>query len=170
MLMRKALAGFCYVLYNMGPRWLPNSDPFIFRWTKWIRYVLGKGIIRECGRNVNIQNRARFSHDLALGDNSGLGENCRVNPGTKIGRNVMMGPDVIILTQNHKYTRESYDGFVRKPVLIEDNVWIGYRAIILPGVRIGKNAIIGAGAVVARDVPPYAIAGGVPARVLKMRE
>lgn len=167
---RKLLVFFCYLLYNIGPRWLPNSDPFYFRWTKWVRYILAKGIMKKCGRNVNIQNRARFGHNMEIGDNSGLGENCLIHSGTVIGKNVMMGPDVIISTQNHQYNRETYEGFVRKPVIIEDNVWIGYRAIILAGVHVGRNAIIGAGAVVTKDVPPYAIVGGVPARVLKTRE
>lgn len=157
------------MLYNCGPRWLPNSDPLIFRWAKTVRYVLAKGIIKKCGKNVNVQNRARFGHNLSIGDNSGLGENCRIGSGTIIGNNVMMAPDVIICTENHKYTKEAYDGFEKESVFIEDNVWIGYRVIILPGVRVGKNAIIGAGAVVTGDVPPYSVVGGVPARVLKMR-
>lgn len=168
--MKKILAYLCYILYNLGPRWLPNSDPFIFRWAKWVRFIFAKGIIKRCGKNVNIQNRARFGHNLIVGDHSGIGENCRVSSGTIIGNNVMMAPDVIICTQSHKYLKETYDGFVKKPVIIEDNVWIGYRVIILPGVRVGKNAIIGAGAVVTKDVPPYAVIGGNPARVLKMRE
>lgn len=168
--MKKLLAYFCYLLYNLGPRWLPNSDPLIFRWCKWVRYILARGIIKKCGKNVNIQNRARFGHNLEIGDNSGLGENCRIGSGTIIGKNVMMAPDVIICTENHKYTKESYEGCIKKPVIIEDNVWIGYRVIILPGVRVGRNAIIGAGAVVTKDVPPYAIVGGVPAKVLKLRE
>jgi maltose O-acetyltransferase len=119
---------------------------------------------------VNIQNRARFGHSLIIGDNSGLGENCRIGSNTVIGKNVMMAPDVIICTENHNYTKDNYEGWVKKPVIIDDNVWIGYRAIILPGVHVGRNAIIGAGAVVTKDVPPYAIIGGVPAKVLKMRE
>jgi maltose O-acetyltransferase len=168
--MRKLLSYICYLLYNLGPRWLPNSDPFFLRWTKWVRYFVAKGIIKKCGRNVNIQNRARFGYNLEIGDNSGLGENCRIGSGTIIGKNVMMAPDVIIVAENHKYTKETFEGWVREPVIIGDNVWIGYRAIILPRVRVGRNAIIGAGAVVTKDVPPYAIVGGVPARVLKMRE
>ncbi|HDK42384.1 MAG TPA: hypothetical protein ENG87_03320 [Candidatus Pacearchaeota archaeon] len=82
---------------------------------------------------------------------------------------LMMAPDVIVCTENHKYSKEKYEGWVKKPVVIEDNVWIGYRVIILPGVHVRRNAIIGAGAVVTKDVPPYAIVGGVPAKVLKMR-
>ena len=57
-----------------------------------------------------------------------------------------------------------------KPVLIADDVWIGARVIILPGVRIGTGAVIGAGAVVTKDMPDYSVVGGNPARVLKMRK
>jgi len=168
--MKKLLVYLCYFIYNLGPRWLPCSDFLLFRWIKWVRYIVVKGFIRKCGRNVNIQNRARIGPSLEIGDNSGVGENCRIGSNTTIGNNVMMAPDVIICTENHKYTKETYEGWIKKPVVIEDNVWIGYRVIILPGVRVGENAIIGAGAVVTKDVPPYAIVGGVPAKVIKMRQ
>jgi maltose O-acetyltransferase len=168
--LRKLLSYLFYFLYNLGPRWLPNSDPLIFRWCKWVRYIVAKGIIKQCGKNVNIQNRARFGHNLIIGENSGIGENCRIGSGTIIGNHVMMAPDVIIVSENHTYTKETFEEWVKEPVTIEDNVWIGYRVIILPGVHIGRNAIIGAGAVVTKDVPPYTVVGGVPARVLKTRE
>jgi maltose O-acetyltransferase len=158
------------MVYNLGPRWLPNSEPIYFRWAKYARYIVAKGIVRKCGRNVNIQHGARFGPSLEIGENSGLGENARIGSGTKIGDNVMMAADVIVCTQNHKYTEETFDGFEKARVVIEDNVWIGYRAIILPGVTVGRNAIVGAGTVVTRDVPPYAIVGGAPARTLKMRK
>ncbi len=87
----------------------------------------------------------------------------------------MMGPDVVILTQNHKFDRLDIpmleQGFKdEQPVTICDDVWIGVRAIILPGVTVGKGAIIAAGAVVTKDVCEYAIVGGNPARVIKMRK
>ncbi|HDK42383.1 MAG TPA: acyltransferase, partial [Candidatus Pacearchaeota archaeon] len=75
----------------LGPRWLPNSDLLIFRWAKCLRYICAKGIVKKCGRNVNVQNRARFGHDLVIGDNSGLGENCRIGSMAIIGNNVNDG-------------------------------------------------------------------------------
>ena len=87
-----------------------------------------------------------------------------------IGRHVMMGRHCTIITQNHKYLEEGYDGFVGKDVLIDDHAWLGDRVIVLPGVRIGRHAIIGAGAVVPRDIPDYAVAVGNPAVVKKYRK
>ena len=86
----------------------------------------------------------------------------------------MMGPQCYIYTQNHEYS--SIDKPMRlqgpqeiRPVSIGNDVWIGSRVTILPGVNIGDGAIIAAGAVVTKDVPSYAIVGGVPAKLLRMR-
>ena len=78
---RKLLAYFCYSIYNLGPRWLPSSDPPIFRRAKWVRYVCARGIARKCGRNVNVQRGVQFGHSLEIGDDSGLGENCGIGSG-----------------------------------------------------------------------------------------
>jgi len=84
-----------------------------------------------------------------------------------------MGPEVIILCHNHNFSDISRpmqeQGGTTKPVVIGDDVLIGTRAIILPGVKIGSGTIIGAGAVVTKDVPDYAIVGGCPAKILKYR-
>ncbi|MBN2181654.1 MAG: hypothetical protein JW715_07050 [Sedimentisphaerales bacterium] len=86
----------------------------------------------------------------------------------------MMGPEVIILTVSHKYDRTDIP--MRRqghnppePVTIGDDVWIGTRAIIMPGISIGDGAIIGAAAVVTKDVPAYAVVCGNPAQVIKYR-
>jgi len=86
----------------------------------------------------------------------------------------MIGPDVVVLSASHKFDRTDIPmcqqgGEPLRPVYIGDDVWIGTRAIILPGRKIGKGAIIGAGAVVTKDVPEYAIVGGNPARVIRYR-
>ncbi|WP_462354514.1 DapH/DapD/GlmU-related protein [Alistipes timonensis] len=87
----------------------------------------------------------------------------------------MMGPDVLVFTSNHESGRTDIPMRLQgngatKQVTICSDVWVGARVIILPGVTIGKGAIIGAGAVVAKDVPDYAIVGGVPAKIIGYRK
>jgi maltose O-acetyltransferase len=132
-------------------------------------------MLQECGRNVNIERKAVFSTKVTLGDNSGIGIRASIPGEVHIGNNVMMGSDCIIYTRNHSFDRTdipmSIQGFqAEKPVYIEDDVWIGGRVTILPGIKIGKGVIIGAGAVVTKDVPDYAVVGGVPANVIKYRK
>ncbi|AUS98229.1 acetyltransferase [Clostridium thermosuccinogenes] len=165
----------CMALYYLFARHLPATDMPYNLGSKKIREILCRGIFKKTGRNVTIEHGAYFGsgRDIEIGDNSGLGLNCRVNGPLKIGDNVMMGPDVMIFTQNHEYSRldipMNLQTAPKEPVVIEDDVWIAARAIILPGVTIHKGAIVGAGAIVTKDVPEYAIVGGNPARVIKYR-
>jgi acetyltransferase-like isoleucine patch superfamily enzyme len=91
--------------------------------------------------------------------------------GVTIGDNVLIAPMVKILAVNHNYadpTRPVIDqGITGKGIVIEDGAWIGAGAAILDGVRIGKGAVIGANAVVTRDVPPRAVSVGIPAKVVR---
>lgn len=141
-----------------------------------LRRVLCRLLFGQAGANLDIERRAYFGsgHRLRIGNNSGLGENCRLLGQVNIGDDVMMGPDCIIMTLGHEYRDRScpmrlQGNTPERPVIIEDDVWIGVRVTILPGIRIGCGAIVAAGAVVTRDVPPYCIVGGVPARVIKER-
>ena len=94
-----------------------------------------------------------------------------------IGNKVMFGPNVIVVGGNHNTSplgRFMYDVLEKRPeddqdVIIEDDVWVGSRAVILKGVRIGRGSIVAAGAVVNRDVLPYTVVGGVPARIISVR-
>ncbi|MCA5585901.1 acyltransferase [Parabacteroides gordonii] len=86
----------------------------------------------------------------------------------EIGEEVLIGDNVSIRdTDNHQIFYEGHEQEVNSPVIIEDHVWIGINSTILKGVRIGKGAIIAAGAVVTKDIPAGCLAGGVPAKVLK---
>lgn len=142
-----------------------------------IRYFIVKNIFKKTGKNVNVETRAYFGtgFEIEIGNNSGLGKNCRVPFNVKIGNNVMMADDILIMYQNHKYDRldipmreQGHSEYTQ--LVIGDDVWIGARVIILPSVRkIGSGVIIGAGAVVTKDIPDYAIVGGNPAKILKFR-
>lgn len=167
----------CFLLYNTLGQWLPKSSAKIGPFKiggGGIRALFAKGFLAQCGKNVNIDKHATLNTHIYIGDNSGIGENARIQGELHIGKNVMMGADCIIYTRNHSFmdisTPMMYQGYLdSRPVYIDDDVWIGGRVIILPGRRIGKGAIIGAGAVVVKDVPDYAIVGGNPAKVLKYR-
>ena len=91
----------------------------------------------------------------------------------KIGNNFHSGSECLIITQNHNYEGDKipYDEtYICKDVTIEDNVWLGSRVIVLPGVTIGEGAIVQAGSVVVNDIPKYAIVGGAPARQFAQRD
>lgn len=161
-----------WVLYKMTASWLPISRRSLF--AKKLRGFWAKKIVATFGKNVNIEHNALFTPGLSIGNNSGVGIDCEVNGKVTIGNDVMMGPEVVIYTSGHKYEDLSIPMWKQgstemQPVTINDDVWIGRRVIIMPGVTVGTGAIIGAGAVVTKDVPEYAVVGGVPAKVIKYR-
>lgn len=137
---------------------------------------MGGGVIIDSYQGVNIERGAYFGNGrgLIVGKNSGLGVNCQIQRPCKIGDNVIMAPDCIIFTANHRSDRTdipiSMQGTEeKKMVTIGNDVWIGQRVTIMPGVTIGDGCIIATNAVVTKDVPPYSVVGGVPAKVLKSR-
>ncbi|HJH27265.1 MAG TPA: hypothetical protein C5S37_11000 [Methanophagales archaeon] len=133
----------------------------------------------EVGEGTYIDPRAMIIHSekVKIGKNCYIGAYCNIRPVDEeiiIGNDVQIAQFVSIIGANHRYEdrniKISPDDLVSGKVVIEDNVWIGANAVITPGVTIGKGAIIGAGAVVTKDVPAFAVAGGVPAKVIKYRE
>lgn len=165
----------CYLLYHLFAKHLPVSYSKISFGSKRIRRFLVSKIVKEAGKNINVEKGAMFSPNISIGDNSGIGVNCFLNSGIRIGKNVMMGPEVHVYTTNHRHDRLDIPMIEQgmqntREVVIEDDVWIGAKSIILPGVRIQKGSIIGAGSVVTKDVPPYTIVAGNPAKVIKQRE
>lgn len=139
-----------------------------------VRYWLGRRFVEHCGTHVNFEQGAKFNPELRIGNYSGIGVNCVISGRTYIGDHVMMGPDCIMYSYSHAHDRidipMDQQGFEEAtPIHIGNDVWIGARVIILPGVTVGDHVIIGAGAVVTKDVPDYAIVGGVPAKVIRYR-
>ncbi|MFA5147182.1 MAG: acyltransferase [Candidatus Omnitrophota bacterium] len=119
-----------------------------------------------------------YAHDggkIAIGDRVRINNNVQLNASNGgeivIGREAIIAPNVVIRASNHKYARKDMpivkQGHEGRTIRIGDDVWIGANAVILPGVTIGNGAVIGAGAVVDDNVPAYALAAGVPARVIK---
>ena len=171
---RSLKSHICHFLFEHFAVKMPSAQSRYGHLFKKFREYLVKGYIDYCGNNVNIQPHCRFDYALKIGDNSGIGERSELYGDITIGNNVMMGTNCIIYTVNHRFddinipmnkqgVQES------KPVVIGNDVWIGGRVTILPGVHIGDGAIVGAGGVVTKDVPNYAIVAGNPARIIKYR-
>lgn len=127
-----------------------------------------------CGRDVTIQFPITISgpSSVEIGSNVSLAAYVHIwgEGGVRLGDRVMVGAHTAISSLTHDYTAEvmAYT-LVMCPVIVENDVWIGSNCVILPGVRIGEGAVIGAGAVVTRNVEAYQIVAGVPAREISRR-
>ncbi len=131
---------------------------------------VGKNLIVYSGIRIHCPERLYIENNVAMNNDVWINASGNVH----IGNNVIIGPRVIIHSANHKYDDPSIpiqkQGHIFERVVIEDDVWIGAGAIILPGVKIGRGSVIAAGSVVTKDVPPYTIVAGVPARKIKDRK
>lgn len=118
-------------------------------------------------RNVDL----RSPYRICIGKNTTINKRCVLDGrgGLIIGNNVDIAQESNIWTEQHDYNSPTYNS-VSAPVVIEDYVWVASRATILPGVTIGKGAVVASGAVVTKDVPPLSIVGGVPAKIIGKRK
>lgn len=164
----------CYLFYRLIAKHLPDGLGPVGRFSHWLRVIVSRPILRESSRCIGIGPGADFGNGacLIMKDHANIGKDFSLTGmGTAtIGRHVSMGYRCMVITQNHRYLEDGYDGCIIKDVLIDDYAWLGHNIIVLPGVTIGKHAIIGAGAVVTKDIPDYAIAAGNPAKVIKYRK
>ena len=133
-----------------------------------------KRVAKSYGNDFKVNGKSYVTPYTSLGNNVNFnGMKIQGNGNVTIGDNFHSGIDCMIITSIHNYDEGNaipYDNtIISKDVEIEDNVWLGNRVIILPGVKLGEGSIIQAGSVVVNDIPKYAIAGGHPAKVFKQR-
>ena len=134
-----------------------------------------ESVAKSHGKDFKVNGESYVTPNTTLGNNVNFnGMKIQGKGNVTIGDNFHSGIECMIITSIHNYDEGSaipYDDTVlSRDVVIEDNVWLGNRVIILPGVRIGEGAIIQAGSVVVKDIEKYAIAGGHPAKVFKHRD
>jgi len=153
-------------------RSLPN-----FLWP--VKKLIIKKSLCKAGNNFRFGPNSVFSdHSLIkIGDNVFVGDYSVINtvvPVT-IGNNVMFGPEVMIIGGDHNFSvvgknmRDVKTGGVNLPIVLEDDVWVGSRSIILKGVKIGEGCVVGAGALVTKSLPPYSVCLGAPCKPVKCR-
>lgn len=111
----------------------------------------------DCGKNIRLGERVFINSGCRFQDQGGI----------TIGDDALIGHNVVIATLNHDLHPAQRATTIPRPVVLGDRVWIGANATILPGVTIGDGAVVAAGAVVNRDVAPYTVVGGIPARMLR---
>lgn len=171
---------FWLILYYGLAKHLPKSTvPVIGTIAKCLRRVCAEHLFAECGAHINVEKGAYFGSgkNFRVGTFVGLGKNfTNHNRVVIMHSHILMGEDVLFQGGGHAFDNpnvfmDKSGNLPDSPLEICDDVWIGARAIILPGCKyIGAHSIIGAGSVVTKDVPDYAIIGGNPAKVIRMRK
>jgi maltose O-acetyltransferase len=163
--------------------WLFRSIHRLSNWKRWDVFKALRGwyfsrLIASAGQNLRASSNVRLNNPgmVSIGNDCYLGSGVQLYPWNApivIGNHVLIAAGVRMITRKHGFEDVerpiSAQGYVNAPITIEDDVWIGFQAIILPGVTIGKGSIVGAGAVVSKDVEPQTIVGGVPARPIRKR-
>lgn len=142
-----------------------------------IRALFWKFFLKKIGKDVDIMSGVKIMspQKVSIGNDVLINEGCKIGGqrGISIGNFVLLAYNVNLVSENHEYRNYllpiKTQGYYGGPIYIEDDVWVGANAVVLPNVTIGRGAIVGANAVVTKDVPPYAIVGGVPAKILKYR-
>jgi acetyltransferase-like isoleucine patch superfamily enzyme len=145
---------------------------------QWLYQAILKIKLKNLGDNCRIYNAHIIEpYNVSIGHHVYINKGCEIittSSTVKIGNYVIFGPNVTLVAQNHNFDNWQVpmimDGtYQTNQITIEDDVWVGAGVIILAGVTVHRGAVVAAGAVVTKDVPAYAIVGGVPAKVIKYR-
>lgn len=167
-MIKKLLRYPFYFAINYLPNHVVNKMPSYTIRHAFYRYFLGIQI----GKGSSIHMNTRVNrNNISIGCNSVINRNCYLDGrgGITIGDSVSISPEVHLITGSHLVDSSTFEYFT-KDIRIDDYVWIGTRAIVLPGVHLGKGAVVASGAVVTSNVNPYEIVGGVPAKVIGKRQ
>ncbi len=171
---------------------MPSNQARPRLWVKWflnpLKHHKGKGaLIRRrtrmdvmpfnnftIGKKSTIEDFSTVNNgvgDVVIGERTRIGLGCTLIGPVKIGNDIMLAQNIVISGLNHGYEDinipPSLQAVETKQITIEDNVWIGANSVITAGVTVGKQSIVAAGSVVTKDVPPYSIVAGNPAKILK---
>lgn len=111
----------------------------------------------DFGKNIRVGKNVFINHACTFMDRGGI----------TIEDDVLIGPKVNLITINHPLEPSDRHSTVSTPIVIKKNAWLGAGAMIMPGITIGENAVVSAGAVVTKDVPPNTVVAGVPAKIIK---
>ena len=150
------------------------SPWFARRWRLGVLRCIVKAVggVKILHNTVSLSRKCRVDYPwrLSMGERSSLADGAWAYclDEISIGNRVCISEDVRLLTGSHSLTSPTFD-LMTRPITIEDNVWVATGAIILPGVTIGEGAVVAAGAVVTKDVEPWTVVGGNPARVIGAR-
>jgi acetyltransferase-like isoleucine patch superfamily enzyme len=166
-------------VFAAGIKWatnhIINSIPSYTLRHAWYRNILGWRIGTKAailmGQHVQMAGVRSSGQKVSIGKGTVINQGCLLytTGGLVIGENVSISSGVWLVTGTHDINDPQFVDLY-KPIVIGDHVWIGMRATILAGITIGEGAVVMAGAVVTHDVPPYAIVGGIPARVVSQRK
>lgn len=162
------VSGLFYYACNHLFNKVPSQSFRKWLYTKLLGYQVGKNAIIQMGCYIYCRGNIGM---LKIGDDTMINRECVLDSrgGLYIGSKVNISPYVQIYTASHDPQSSTF-AEVRAAVYIDDYCWLSTRSMILPGVHIGKGAIVAAGAVVSRNVEPYSIVGGIPAHVIGKRE
>lgn len=165
--MKRILRYPYHFMINYLPNHIINIIPSYFIRHAYYKFVLGI----KMGKGSSIHMNTRINrNNIIIGQDTSINVSCYLDGRGKllIGNNVSISPGVHLITGSHDVQSQDFK-YITKDVTIEDYVWIGTRATILPGVKLGKGSVVAAGAVVRKDVSPYSIVAGVPAKITGKR-
>lgn len=162
-MLKKYIYGIIFYLTNYIVSYFPSGN---------VRLLFLKIIGLKYSNPIRIYGKFEIRNPwkIKIGKYTNIGHRCTLDGrgGITIGERVNISSEVMIWTWQHDHRLKNF-GIVEKPVVIEDYCWISARAIILPGVTLGKGTVVAAGSIVTKDIPSYSIVGGIPAKIIGKR-